>query len=178
MAGTIAAAAALSRAQSAADGPRHNESTLAGLRPGRSKLSTKEKFPGLGTATADATGYRWTDRCNGRRLSVEIEEDRTVRTVTISAPGTARTDCASQQTRTQASLKTGHGLGLGDSCERATELYGKPESRGPSVRGTRKLELLFYSFDWAGEDVPQSMEVSCDPASGRVVEITLASSTL
>ncbi|MFZ0640769.1 MAG: hypothetical protein WA020_11320 [Candidatus Acidiferrales bacterium] len=67
---------------------------------------------------------------------------------------------------------------MADSCARVTELYGEPESRGPSVRGSRKLELLFYSFDWAGEDVPQSMEVSCDQASGRVVEITLASATL
>lgn len=67
---------------------------------------------------------------------------------------------------------------MGDSCKRVTELYGKPESRSPSAQGSRKLELLLYSFDWAGENGPQSMEVSCDAASGRVVEITLASSSL
>lgn len=46
------------------------------------------------------------------------------------------------------------------------------------MQGSHELELSFYSFDWAGENVPQSMEVSCDDASGRVVEITLASSSL
>jgi hypothetical protein len=61
---------------------------------------------------------------------------------------------------------------------RAAELYGTPESHSPSVRGSRKLELLFYSFDWAGGDVPQSMEVYCDAASGWLVEITLASASL
>jgi hypothetical protein len=33
---------------------------------------------------------------------------------------------------------------------------------------------MFYMFDWAGSDVPQVMEVSCDKETGRVVEIMLA----
>jgi hypothetical protein len=33
---------------------------------------------------------------------------------------------------------------------------------------------MFYAFDWAGSDVPQVMEVLCERATGRVVEITLA----
>lgn len=178
MTATLAMGAALAHAQSATDSQRHNELTLAGLRPGRAKLPVKPKFPGLVSATMDSTGYRWTGRCDGHVLTVEVEADRTVRTVTASVLGSARADCASSGGQVQASLKTGRGLGLGDSCEHVTELYGKPESRGPSVRGALKLESLFYSFDWAGEDVPQSMEVSCDSASGRVVEITLASSSL
>jgi hypothetical protein len=42
--------------------------------------------------------------------------------------------------------------------------------------------LLYYAFDWAGPDVPQVMEVLCaveqDGKLGRVVEITLAASSL
>ena len=124
-------------------------------------------------------GYQWVNHCDGRSLTVEIDEERIVRTVTVSALGPVVGGCANQdEKRVRIRLRTGRGLVLGDECPRATELYGEPESRGPSVRGSRKLELLFYSFDWAGDDVPQSMEVSCDPATRRVVEITLAASTL
>jgi hypothetical protein len=42
------------------------------------------------------------------------------------------------------------------------------------MRGSRELDLLYYAFDWAGTRVPQVMEVYCDHATGRVVEITLA----
>jgi len=42
--------------------------------------------------------------------------------------------------------------------------------------------LLYYAFDWAGSDVPQVMEVLCtvehDGKPGRVIEITLAASSL
>ena len=74
------------------------------------------------------------------------------------------------------------GLRLGDSANRVTRLYGKPDSRSPSTKGGQKLELLYYAFDWAGPDVPQVMEVLCtvgkDGEPGRVVEITLAASSL
>jgi hypothetical protein len=46
------------------------------------------------------------------------------------------------------------------------------------VKGSDKLELYLYKFDWAGPDVPQAMEVSCDASSQTVVEITLAAATL
>jgi hypothetical protein len=75
-------------------------------------------------------------------------------------------------------LATGRGLQLGDPCERVGEIYGKPESESPSVRGNEQLELWLFSFDWAGEGVSQVMEVSCDAASKKVVAITLAASTL
>ena len=70
--------------------------------------------------------------------------------------------------------QTSRGLRLGDTKERVLELYGSPNSTSPSVRGQQELELLFYAFDWAGSNVPQVMEVTCDRASGRVIEITLA----
>ncbi|MGB0035302.1 MAG: hypothetical protein WBP79_07505 [Candidatus Acidiferrales bacterium] len=46
------------------------------------------------------------------------------------------------------------------------------------MKGNEQLQLYFYGFDWAGPDVPQVMEVSCGEATGRVVEITLAASSL
>lgn len=44
----------------------------------------------------------------------------------------------------------------------------------PFLRGNQELELFFYAFDRAGSEVPQVMEIYCDHATGRVVEITLA----
>jgi hypothetical protein len=70
--------------------------------------------------------------------------------------------------------QTGHGMKLGDTRARVVETYGQPASTGPSVKGARELELLYYAFDWAGSNVPQVMEVSCERATGRVVEILLA----
>jgi hypothetical protein len=131
-----------------------------------------------GPSTSDETGVYWSVFCYGDMLHVQENTDRVVQTITASLLGPQAGDCLRSDAKIRGGMRAGRGLQLGDPCARVTELYGEPESRSPSVRGTRKLELLFYSFDWAGEDVPQSMEVSCDPASGRVVEITLAASTL
>ena len=80
------------------------------------------------------------------------------------------------------SWATGKGLRLGDPATRAVRLYGRPDSRSPSTKGGQRLELLYYAFDWAGPDVPQVMEVVCtvviEGEPGRVVEITLAASSL
>lgn len=111
-------------------------------------------------------------------MHVQEDTNQTVQTITVSSLAPHVGDCSKDDASLRKDMRSGRGLELGNSCGRVTDLYGEPESRGPSVRGSRKLESLFYSFDWAGEDVPQSMEVSCDAASGRVVEITLASSTL
>lgn len=179
VAGTIAPATAVGRAQGATDGQRHNELTLAGLRPGKSKIPKNGKMLGFrGPTRSEQTGLYWSGFCYGDTVHVEEDADRTVQTITVSLLGPQAGDCSRSDASVRRDWRSGRGLELGNSCLRVSELYGKPESRGPSVRGAQKLELLFYSFDWAGEDVPQSMEISCDPASGRVVEITLASSTL
>ena len=78
--------------------------------------------------------------------------------------------------------RTGKDLAVLDSCTRAENLYGKPDSRSPSTKDGKPLELLYYAFDWAGPDVPQVMEVVCtapkEGGPGQVVEITLAAPSL
>jgi hypothetical protein len=166
-------------ARQAAGMQPHNELTLAGLRPGRSKLPKDAKMLGFrGPSTSDDTGVYWSASCYGDMLHVQENTERIVQTITASLLGPQAGDCMRSDAKLRREMRAGRGLELGDPCGRVTQLYGEPESRGPSARGARKLELLFYSFDWAGDDVPQSMEVSCDPSSGQVVEITLAASTL
>lgn len=167
-------------AQEAASTQRRNELTLAGLQPGKDRILTPRRvFRTLSLAPSRTGVIEWRNGC-GLKLRVETDERGTVETVTASALDDKSDSCKSQKSAAQTyeALGAGRRLELNNLCVKVSEIYGEPESRSPSVQGPRKLELLFYSFDWAGEDVPQSMEVSCDAATGRVVEITLASSTL
>lgn len=91
-------------------------------------------------------------------------------------PGAISADC--EIPLKPNSWVTGRGLRYRDACGRIEEIYGKAESRSPSVKGSDKLELYLYTFDWAGPNVPQVMEVSCDAATQTVTEITLAASSL
>ena len=62
------------------------------------------------------------------------------------------------------------------------EPYGNPGSQSPSTKDGQPLELLYYAFDWASPDGLQVMHGFCaaekDGQSGRVVQITLAASSL
>jgi hypothetical protein len=162
---------------------RANERTLAGIRPGHDKITApQKKFRDLDRDESVTDELLWGDICTHRELRVELNASKTVQVVTVDynykpeimanclslvmAPGRLKL------------LATGQGLQLGDPCERVGEIYGKPESESPSVRGSEQLELSLYSFDWAGAGVPQVMEVSCDAASKKVVAITRAASTL
>lgn len=160
-----------------------NELTLAGIRPGRDKInSPKKTFRGLEQNVEAKDGYVWGDICTHRDLRVEVDSKGLVRSVTVSSSyklGIMAKCLESVMSPERLKmLRSGRGLQLGDSCSRVTEIYGKPDSESPSVRGSEQLQLYFYSFGWAGSDVPQVMEVSCAQASGKVVEIMLAASSL
>lgn len=160
-----------------------NELTLAGLRPGREKLPSPQKvFRTLDRDESVTDALLWGDLCTHRELRVELDANKIVQTVTVDnnyKPEIMAKCLASVMAPSRVKLlATGHGLKLGDSCERTAEIYGKPESKSASVRGTEQLELSLYSFDWVGSGVPQVMEVSCDADSAQVVAITLAASTL
>ncbi len=166
------------RAQEGDSARRVNEVTLAGLRPGRDKLATalklyKSKYLD-GQEAGGAKG--WLDNCTGRSLELELDGHSQILSVTVSSLGSQDSKC--DQARFDAldmnKWVSGHGLRLGDPQDRVTELYGEPNSTGPSVKGDTELEFLYYAFDWAGSDVPQVMEVYCARDTGRVVEITLA----
>lgn len=167
-------------AQTPVSSKRANELTLAGLRPGRSVLAeadarykTKHRVSGPSAEVPE-----WVDLCNRRLLRLEVEGKGVIQAVTVSSLGLEDIpgDCSKKAyfAGVKELWKTGRGLKLGDPRDRIIELYGEPNSSGPSTKHDRELELLFYAFDWAGSDVPQVLEVSCDRATGRVVEITLA----
>ncbi len=162
-------------------GPKQaNEITLAGLRPGRDTLAAAEKryhSAGRAPKTGADTMKEWRDGCEGRGLRLEADSKGVIQSITATSLAAVLPGCKPTSRNPKFYEKawtTGRGLKLGDAQNRVLELYGEPNSSGPSVKGARELELLFYAFDWAGSDVPQVMEVSCDRATGRVVEITLA----
>jgi hypothetical protein len=116
----------------------------------------------------------WYDACSGYFLRVETNEKGTIESVTVSALGPRRTDCAAKAPDFlhRRLWKTGKGLALGDPRKRVLALYGQPDSYGPSTQQGRELQLLFYSYEELGIDVPQVMEITLE--RDRVVQITLA----
>jgi hypothetical protein len=176
-------AVAATAAPTAGPPNRANELTLAGLRPGRDKIVSPAKtFRGLEQDTDSSDAFLWGDICTHRQLRIEVGEDHVIRTITAAygyKPEIMAKCLASvMEPKRLKLLETGHGLVLGDACSKAIETYGKPESESPSVKSNEELELYFYAFDWAGSDVPQVLDVSCSSATGKVVEIMLAASSL
>ena len=166
-------------AQSSRTPPRANELTLAGLRPGRDALAAalkrySEKYVSGDRAADDVK--QWRDPCTGRTLSLELDSRSMIQAITVSSLIPQEGKCDDQRFGTVAvqDWVTGRGLRLGDTQDRVVQLYGEPNSSGPSVNGDRELEFLYYAFDWAGADVPQVMEIHCARENGRVVEMTLA----
>ena len=175
---SVAAAFAPLAATQEVTAKRANEMTLARLRPGHSSLANANSLYGEKRRLApsnDGRLWTWIDPCARRKLRVEADEQGLIQTLTVSSEDAA-SDCRRRASdpAASASWKTGRGLSLGDPIQKVAELYGPANSTSPSVRGARELELLFYAFDWAGSEVPQVMEVTCDRTSGVVVEITLA----
>jgi hypothetical protein len=157
--------------------PRANELTLLGLRPGKDTLAIAEhRLRTKPDAPTDDGTTEWSDACTGRAIKLEVDAKGVIQSVTISAIASDTGKCSGHRGKfiDDVDWKTGHGLRLGDSQDRVSELYGDANSTGPSVKGDRELELLYYAFDWAGSDVPQVMEILCARESGRVMEITLA----
>src|SRR5262245_22384500 len=151
--------------------------TLAGLRPeidGAAKAVRLYK-----SYQRQSSDLTWLAVCSKEILTVEVGKDQKIQTVRASEARWIPGDCDKYRA---TPWQTGRGLRVGSPASRAVELYGQPDSRSPSTKGGQRLELLYYAFDWAGPDVPQVMEVLCtvseDGRPGRVVEITLAASSL
>jgi hypothetical protein len=177
----LAGAAQSNPAQTLVSSHPANELMLAGLRPGRDTLARADslyKSKHRVLSSGSHSSPVWVDSCAHRSLSLESDEKGTVQSVTLSSLSLEAVmgDCSKKAYNPAARelWKTGRGLKLGDPRDRIIEMYGEPNSSGPSTKNGRELELLFYAFDWAGSEVPQVLEVSCDRATGRVVEITLA----
>jgi hypothetical protein len=153
---------------------RKNELSLSGIRPGKDTLSAAKKslaYRVLRQEEKSPHEWFYWDNCGGLQIRIETDDKELIQTVHIGDFMKVG-DCTGHAN--MSFWATGRGLRLHDKLERAIEIYGEPNSRGPSVKNGQELELLYYAFDWAGSDVPQVMEISCDKASGRVVEIMLA----
>ena len=165
---------------------RFNELTLAGLRPGRDAVSKAIRLFGKpDTRSADKQTLGWSfEGADGVfYLSLDVDKADVVQFVRVSSDdGPGEVNLSKHGAFTNHTWVSGRGLYAGAGCGRVVQLYGEPDSRSPSTKGGRQLELLYYAFDWAGADVPQVMEVACSvkegQKSGRVVEITLAAPSL
>ena len=156
---------------------RFHEMTLAGLRPDIDRAAKAVRlYKGYQRQSPDLT---WLAVCSKEILTLEVGKDQKIQTIRASEARWIPGDCDSYRA---TPWRTGRGLRVGSPAPRVVELYGQPDSRSPSTKAGQRLELLYYAFDWAGPDVPQVMEVVCTVGEGgkpgRVVEITLAASSL
>jgi hypothetical protein len=175
----VALAAVAASAQNSGSSQRANELTLAGLRPGRDSLTSALKRYKAKYSSNDengATEKQWSDPCTGHSLTLNLGAQGVIQEITVSSLAPLDGKCESRRNEVldEKDWVTSRGLHLGDTQDRVSELYGEPNSSGPSVRGNTELEFLYYPFDWAGSDVPQAMEIYCARDTGKVVEITLA----
>lgn len=158
--------------------PRRNELSLAQLRPGKDSLAdaVMRYGPKHRPGVADSEDVvAWVDPQRKLVLRIELNEETRIDSITLASIDPLLKEAGGTVTSLPArGLTTGRGLALGDSRARVLLLYGPPGNTGPSTMEGRELEFMFYAFDWAGPDVPQVMEVTCERASGRVVKITLA----
>jgi hypothetical protein len=158
--------------------PRHNEVSLAQLRPGKDSLADAVMRYGPkhrpGVADSDDV-VAWVDPQRKIVLRIELNDEARIDSVTLASIDPLLKETSGTVASLPArGLTTGRGLALGASKARVLELYGPPGNTGPSTMEGHELEFMFYAFDWAGPDVPQVMEVTCERVSGRVVKITLA----
>jgi len=170
------------RAHSATE--KINESTLGGLRPGRDTVKRARKLHRYFEQVAqDGNSFVEHSKCFGYDFYIESDATGTIKTIRLADDGSdGMIECFWRNDKGPPRLTTGRGLTIYESTLRVVQLYGEPTSRSPSTKNGQPLELLYYAFDWAGPDVPQVMEVVCtapkDGTPGRVVEITLAASSL
>jgi len=156
-----------------------NELTLSGLRPGRDTRATALARYHKPSGPSDEKTATWRDVCRGREVRADFGDDGVVESVTVSVMTGPRQDCRPETKGMPAvAWQTGRGLSLGEVRQRVAALYGRPESQGPSSKQGEESEFYYYAFDWAGSDVPQVLEVTCDKKTGRVVQITLAAQSL
>jgi hypothetical protein len=173
--------AAASPRQSDEAARRANELSVAGLRPGRDALTDafkryKQKY--LSSETVIVNLKEWRDTCTGRALVIGVDARSIIQEITVSSlhPQEGKCDDRRFEALNLKGWITGRGLRIGDSRDRVIDLYGEPNSSGPAVKQSHELELLEFSFGWAGPEVPQAMQIYCERETGRVVEITLANS--
>jgi hypothetical protein len=165
---------------------RFNEFTLAGLRPGRDAASKAIRLfgkPDTRSADKQTLGWGFEGADGAFYLSLDVDKAEVVQFIHVSSgDGSGGVELPKHNAFTNHTWVSGRGLYAGAGCGRVVQLYGEPDSRSPSTKGGRRLELLYYAFDWAGADVPQVMEVACTVKEGqkpgRVVEITLAAPSL
>jgi hypothetical protein len=159
---------------------RANEMTLAGLRPGKDTVDRASiLYRKYGDPAETDSQRSWTDACRGEILTTDLDKDKKIQVIRVTWGSKPKTACTVQG---PAPWKSGLGLRISDSSTKVVQLYGEPDSKSPSTRDGQPLELWYYAFDWAGQNVPQVMEVLCTRETGghpgQVVEITLAAPSL
>jgi hypothetical protein len=157
-----------------------NEIRLGGLQPGRDTLqSFKRKVKREEPAFDGSTEHSYYEICNYQ--TIDVYPDSTGRLTRISVTQVTEriiADCTDKSYSRQARrwLGSGHDLLLGDTCQQAIEIYGKPASETSGAESNSVIKSMTYDFGWAGSKVPQAMQVECSIPENKVIKMTLYAS--
>lgn len=167
---------------------RVEELTLAGFRPGLDTIQNAERvyrryfhtssrsIRQAGPNQTIESQFTWSDFCRKQKLTMTAK-DEVIRSIAVgSLTGSVESDCEINDTPN--AWATGNGLSLGAPCGSVAATYGKPESDSTSSSEIVTLESYLYRFDVARTYAPETMEVSCDTSTQKVVEIKLTASSL
>jgi hypothetical protein len=127
---------------------RTNELTLAGIRPGRvTSLPAKVLYSSPKPERPEDPPSFWHDACWPQVLTLESDSKGMIQRVRVSEERFLVAKCPPPP---PTPWNTGLGLSVYDSADRVRTLYGEPISRRASTRDGQQIELLHYTFGWAG----------------------------
>jgi hypothetical protein len=155
---------------------KSQESSLAGLRPGKDKLKTAINLHGpyyRKVSPDSEQSVVWVDTMKHRALRVELDEKGVIQKVTVSAidPLISAEDKQDAPLPSRM-IATGKGLRIGYNVhDDVKDTYGDPDESTDGLRHGHNVRVLSYNF----EKNPQSLEILCERPGGRLLEITLAS---
>jgi hypothetical protein len=130
--------------------PHRNETILARISPGRTSMARAQALWRNPTKNDEQNHSAVWQSCDGDELNVNFSDEGMIQSVWLSKMRAEPPHACASAVAMTRKFSTGMGLRLGDAAARVWQLYGEPDSRSPSTKDRQRLELLYYSFDWAG----------------------------
>jgi hypothetical protein len=155
---------------------RKNESSLAGLKPGRDRLKTAVNLHGpyyKRVRPDSESEVYWADSIKRRVLRIKLDEKGIIEAVTVSTldPILDSADPKGDVPLPSPKLLTGRGVRIAhDGYGDVMDTYGEPDVAEEVLRHGITVSVMVYMFD----KEPKFLEVSCERGGGRVLQIRLA----
>jgi hypothetical protein len=157
-----------------------NHTSLCGLRPGLStEAQARKKFPYAKALPGfDPDNLVDAMPCIDYWIEIHFDSREVVDKLSLKYDPGVPGDCSGHSSRwwLENHYGTAQGLVIGDSCEDAEWIYGKPESESVDAQSNPDIKTMTYDFGWAGQKVPEVLQIQCSGSTNKVVKMTLSKS--